>query len=350
MFGLTRGKTSRLISVWSGFTPDHVVGLAWTSDSRTLAAAAGTGPVTWFAAATGGVRGEVRAHKIGTTAIVFQPGSELLATAGMDGFARLWHPQTDVPVAELDGGGADWVERLAWRADGSRLAIAAGRKVRVWDARGGHRADLNDHPSTVSDLAWQPGSNTLTALVYGGVVLWTLSDDGPPTCRQFTWKGSPLRMAWSPNGRMLAHGNQDATVHFWYAETGEDLQMWGYPMKVQELSWDHSSRFLATGGGHMVCIWDCGGNGPQNTEPQMLEGHSPSTRLATVQYQRGGRLLASAGADGRVCVWHPSDKKQPLVGAADTTGEAATCAVWSPDDKFLGVGFESGRVSVFRIG
>ena len=64
-------------------------------------------------------------------------------------------------------------------------------------------------------------------------------------------------MAWSPDGKVLAHGNQDATVHFWYAQTGTDLQMSGYPTKVRELGWDFTSRYLATGGGRMPCVWDC---------------------------------------------------------------------------------------------
>lgn len=42
-------------------------------------------------------------------------------------------------------------------------------------------------------------------------------------------------MAWSPDGRYLSHGNQDATVHFWIVATGRELQMTGYPSKVAQL-------------------------------------------------------------------------------------------------------------------
>lgn len=338
MFDCTRKKATRLAAVWTADATDYVVVLAWSPDGRFLAAAAGTGFVSLFDTATGAVRTVIRAHERGATAVVFQPGGGVLATAGMDGAARLWHPQTAAPIAELPGGGADWVERLAWSADGSRLATGAGRIVRVWDSAGVQLANLTGHPSTVSDLAWRPGRDALAALVYGGVMLWKLHGDDPPTFRLFPWKGSPLRMAWSPDGTMLAHGNQDATVHFWYVETGEDLQMYGYPTKVLALSWDPTSRFLATGGG----------SGPQGSIPQILEGHADGATLAAVQYQRRGHLLASAGADGRVCLWQPSNKKQPLVGEADGDGEA-TALCWSPDDRFLAAGYESGVVTVFRV-
>lgn len=347
MFGLTRGKTGRLARAWAGAVDDHVIALGWSADGRHLAAAASTGPVAVFdTAGTAGVT--LAGHAGGTLALAWSPAAGALATAGKDGRVRVWDAAGREALG-LEAGGA-WVEHLAWHPGGATLAAACGRTVHLWDAGGRHVADLTDHPSTVSDLAWRPGSETLAALIYGGVMLWTLHGDAPPTFRLFPWKGSPLKMAWSPDGSMLAHGNQDATVHFWYAETAQELQMWGYPTKVRELSWNPTGRFLATGGGHMVCVWDCGGKGPEGSKPQMLDGHAEGSPLAAVQFQRRGYLLASAGADGRVCLWQPANKKQPLVGAAEAPADRATCAGWSPDDKLLAVGYESGAVAVFRVG
>jgi WD40 repeat protein len=76
--------------------------------------------------------------------------------------------------------------------------------------------------------------------------LFGVSQEAPQ--RRFEWKGSILRLAWSPNGRFVATGDQDSTVHFWFEEDRRDLQMSGYPTKVREL-WNAASRYLATGGG-----------------------------------------------------------------------------------------------------
>jgi WD40 repeat protein len=174
----------------------------------------------------------------------------------------------------------------------------------------------------------------------------------PPTgqrVRTFAWKGSPLKLAWSPDGKVLAHGNQDATVHFWYAESGKDLQMSGYATKVRELAWDYSSRFLATGGGPIVCIWDCGGpQGPEGTKPQMLEGHEQN--VTAVVYQSRGYLLASAGVDGRVLLWQPANKKSPRAGEFWFEGAEASSLAWSPDDKSVAAGSGAGAVAVLRAG
>ena len=87
---------------------------------------------------------------------------------------------------------------------------------------------------------------------------------------------------------------------FWYAESGRELHMSGYPSKVRELSWDFTGRFLATGGGDVICVWDCGGSkGPEGTTPKMLEGHGAT--VSAVAWQRRGFLLASGdGCDGIV--------------------------------------------------
>jgi WD40 repeat protein len=331
---------------WRATVPDHVIGLAWSPDGASLAAAASTGPVAIFDAATGAARVVIKAHDRGTTAVAYQPGGGVLATAGQDGAARLWHPVTAEPIADLPGGGAAWVECLAWSPDGRLLAASAGRTVRVWDPAGNLVREFTDLPSTVADLAWRPGSGFLTAAVYGGVVMADpAAGDGRA---RFDWKGSPLKLAWSPDGKLLAHGNQDATVHFWYADRLADLQMSGYETKVRELSWDPSGRYLATGGGPAVCVWDCGGKGPAGSTPRMLERHDG--RVTAVAYPRRGHLLASAGADGRVCLWQPGNQKAPRAGEDRLPGGEATGLAWSPDDRWLAAGGADGTVAVFRAG
>ena len=344
MFGLTKGK-NRIRPVWSGIVADYVIDLGWSADGRCLAAAASTGSVSLFDAKAGTNTVTLPGHDPGTLTLAWSPSATVLATAGKDRHVRLW----DVMGRELAclEAATNWVERLAWKQDGSLLAAAAGRTVHLWKSTGDHLADLTDHASTVSDLAWRPSHDTLAALVYGGVMLWTLHGDKPATFRLFPWKGSPLKMTWSPDGSMLAHGNQDSTVHLWYVETGEDLQMSGYATKVRELSWDLTSRFLATGGGPAVCVWDCGGSGPAGTRPQILADHREESTITAVAFQHRGHLLGSADTDGQVCVWQPSNKKQPLVGVA-TGREAVACLAWSPDDTLLAVGYESGEVVVYQ--
>ena len=153
-----------------------------------------------------------------------------------------------------------------------------------------------------------------------------------------------LSLAWSPDGRYLCHGNQDATVHFWVVKAGKELQMWGYPTKVRELAWDHRSRYLATGGGPSITVWGCSGKGPANTKPIVLDFHQAFvTHLA---YQRAGGILASACEQGQLGLWKPSKRTEPNAIAA--LPAAITGVAWSPDDRLVAAIAEDGSVAVFR--
>jgi WD40 repeat protein len=154
-----------------------------------------------------------------------------------------------------------------------------------------------------------------------------------------------LIVTWSPDGCYLVHGDQDATVHFWVLASGKDYQMWGYPTKVRELAWDHTSRHLATGGGPVVVVWDYAGKGPQSSKPLMLEAHEDF--LSALAFQHAGPLLASGGIDGRVVVWQPGQARQALTQNVFEAG--ITQLAWSPDDQVLALGSEVGTVVVLRL-
>jgi WD40 repeat protein len=134
-------------------------------------------------------------------------------------------------------------------------------------------------------------------------------------------------------------------VKFWVLRKDAPLQMAGYPMKVRELAWSPDGRYLATGGGEQVTVWDCSGKGPEGSEPIVLEGHeSPVSVLA---YQAGGPVLASGGRDGRVILWQPGAVKRAL--DQDRISGGVSQVAWAPGDGRLAVGGESGLVAVYSV-
>lgn len=327
-------------SLWTAVTDDHVSGLAWSPDDQCLAVATSAGTISLHDAATGNTIREIAAHATGPVLVRWSFGG--LASGGQDGKVLLWNSATGERAVTLDPGAA-WVDHLAWSPDGALLASAAGKILRVWNAAGELQAEHADFPSTIAALCWRPDGKAVGAGCYGGVRLFRIGESQP--YEDLAWKGSILSLAWSPNARYVAGGSQEATINFWKLpfRDGEQLHMSGYATKVRELAWDKDSRFLATGGGEIITVWDVSGKGPAGTRPLQLESHGRN--VTHLLYQAHGPLLASGDSEGHVALWQPAKLLQPI--REGSLSGAISSAAWSHDDEKIAWGSDIGEISLW---
>lgn len=339
----------QLQKTWAAPLDDYVIDLAWSADGASLAAASSSGPVTLFNATNGTPLQSLPGHNNGTNVIAWHPTLPLLATGGQDDTLKLWDPVAGQQTASVDLQ-AGWVEHLAWQpatstaggAIAPRLAAAAGRTLALLGADGTVHHTFKPAPKTLCALAWQPAGGCIAAAYFGGVVLWDTDDYLAQ--KEFPYGNGIHALVWSPDNRWLVSGNQDPSVHLWLPEENQEFHMSGYESKVKELSFDRTGRWLATGGGREGCVWDCQGAGPEGREPAMLPHEA---RITAVSFQRRHGLLATAAADGTVCLWSP-ERAQPLRATARLP-RAATRLAWSHDDRHLAIGSEAGAVYVLRV-
>jgi WD40 repeat protein len=345
MSGVARARSTlpaRFEGVWRAEIEDYVNALVWSPNGSLLVAAAVSGTIRIFDAVTGSVTATLPGHTMGTNAIDWHPDSVRLVSIGQDGKATIWDARTGLRLHVLQTG-SSWGERAVWSPKGEWLATAAGKLVRLWSADGTQVREYADHASTVTDIAWKPGTTQFAAGAYGGAVIWSAEGDQP--VRKLTWQGSTLRLCWSRDGSILAAGQQDSSIIFWDSRKPEPSMMWGYPTKVRELAWDRFSKYLATGGGSTVIVWKFGGKGPEGTKPIQLPGHNDA--LTSLTFQHRGNVLASAAQDGTVLAWLPGKRDTPLGGLRGMG--AVSHVAWSPDDQRLAIGDDQGVVLVTRF-
>lgn len=349
----------QLTKHWAAQLDDYAIDLAWSPDGKLLAAASAAGPVSLFAELDGARCHELPGHENGTNCLAWQPRSSsqlstpdaqlILATGGQDGAVKFWDASAGQHTATAKLGSA-WVEHLCWfgslnsqrsTLNSPLLAAAAGRTLAALRPDASIAHTFKPAPKTITALAAQPAGGSIACAYFGGVVLWDADDFVAQ--KEFPYANGIHALVWSPDSKWLVSGNQDPSVHLWIPETDIELHMSGYETKVKHLSFDHTSRWLATSGGRDACIWDCSGDGPEGREPAMLPHDAP---VCALRFQNTHGLLATASQDGTVQLWSP-ERRQPL-RATVKMPTAATKLAWSPNDGYLAIGTEKGHVFVLK--
>ena len=159
-------------------------------------------------------------HDLDVNDVAFSHDGSMLATAGDDGAARVWDPQTGEELWSFGSPDDQIVWGPSFSPDDSRLAVVwlGDQLVRVMDLATGRT--VREIPSGGAHFAVFSPDGERLALVGEGdpaavVVDATTGDE------VFTLQGHRLGLrdvAWSPDGRWIATSSSDATARIWEAD------------------------------------------------------------------------------------------------------------------------------------
>lgn len=345
MSDLDRPQPTGILRVgWSTTVADYAIAGDWALGGDILVVCDAAGGVYGLEGKSGNlIWSRPEAHEGGVLAMAVRPDGATVATTGQDGRMMLWKT-VDGEMANVVELGDGWVENVAWSSDGRRLAASISRRVHVYGADGEAVWQSEEHPSTVSAIAWS-GTQELATACYGRVAFF--DTESGKSRQTLEWKGSLVSMVLRPDGDIVACGSQDNSVHFWRRSTSNDSMMSGYPGKPSALAFDSTGTLLATGGGQEVTVWSFAGDGPEGTHPGQLDLHvSPLAKLA---FARRGMLLASGDRTGGVVIWKlRSDGQGDVVGAAVVADGVAELA-WRPDGRSLAALDGQGGVTAWHV-
>jgi WD40 repeat protein len=318
---------------------DYPVDAAWSADGKAIAVAGGAGAISLVQVESEPSVRAIGAHAGGALAVAWQKAGNLFATSGQDGAVLLWDARTLEPREILRAG--EWSEHLAFADHGRLLAVATGRVLRLFDSGGALRHSFEAHPGVIAALAWRPKSAEVAAAGNGGVRIHRLEPQ--IESREHPWRGACLTASWNADGRILACGMQDGSVHLWYIAGGTQSQMDGYGSKVSATGWSANGRYLASSAGNNLVVWDFSGKGPEGSRPIELRSHSE--RISALACRPSGTWLVSAARDRRLLLWR--------MGASDTPQDAhllsdeCTLLRYSRIGDRLAVGDARGGLSLF---
>jgi WD40 repeat protein len=245
--------------------PRYVRSVAYSPDGKLLATAELDGTAKLRDAETGRVVRVLEDNPRGVNGVSFAPDGRTLATAGLDGVVRIRDVASGEVLREFPGDGSP-VYSVAFSPDGRTLASCGDDdKVHLWDARtGASRAVLQGHQDDVESVAF------------------------------------------SPDGTLLASTSWDRSVKLWDVEKGREVAtLTGHTVPALGAAFSPDGTLLATCGGTWgtfdigpgrgeLKLWDVA----SRSEQASLDGHHE--RVFAVAFSPDGRTLASADWEGTV--------------------------------------------------
>jgi len=370
----TRAHTVELWDVASGKRRRAMKGhkttvdaVAFCPDGRFLASSSDDGVRIWNPE-TGKQLRHLRGHRYGVNSAAFSPDSSLLATVSNDDTAKLWNVRTGAELRTLKGKAQD-IGSAAFSPDGEMLVVG-GYWAELWDVPTGTK--LWTIPKAGTIVSFSPKGNLFASVhMDWGVVLWGQSTRMAPVN---LGSHPPVinSVAISPDNRLLASASLDRTIKVWDMATAKQHRVLRGRSPVTRLAFRSDGKTLAACDLSTVTLWDAAlgkklrtltGSGPRpgpasfspdgrTIAASRTKGEGTQFRLwdvvngkeletwegkqagvVSMDFDRQGALLASAGADKTIKLWDIRTGSEALALPA---GDAAAASVsFGPEGKLL---------------
>ncbi|MEM9816592.1 MAG: NB-ARC domain-containing protein [Cyanobacteria bacterium P01_D01_bin.6] len=230
--------------------------------------------------------------------VSFCPTGKLLAASGEDTIWMWTFPDLS-PIAQfkthslLSFG-------LAFNSDGSLLAYSNcdAKTIRVWGTQDGQLKHIFQQTGRAYKIAFSPDGRLLACGGDDGIIsIWNI-ETGELLHQLTENMGSVWSVDFSPDGRNIASGSDDNIIRLWNIANGEILHRWQDTDSIRAVIFHPHTPFLISGGyDRQIKIW--------HTETkelmQIFSGHA--SPIGSLSVSPDGQLVASGSQDQSIRIW-----------------------------------------------
>jgi WD40 repeat protein len=164
--------------------------------------------------------------------------------------------------------------------------------------------------SQLLGIAWKPDGTQLAVVSYPSILLWNMATQ---TLSTLVADAQVSDITWSPDGSEIAavQGGDDESLFIWNASTGNLVKRMTraqpYKAYLYHAAWSPDGQKIASDGtGRYLLIWDLSGDG----KVYPLEG--TSGRFGTPYWNADSRQVASSEGDG-IHIWNLATAQHPFI-------------------------------------
>jgi WD40 repeat protein/serine/threonine protein kinase len=274
----------------------------------------------------------------------FSPDGALIATASMDGSARIWDMRSGAQLARLENRAPS--VRVEWSPRGDRLATAADNGVvRLWD-RAGRPLQQFNHADGIQTLAFTPdGGRLVTMTVQDEIAVWDPSSGARLAVLRAPGSGpastARASLAIAPDGVMVAGAARDGSITLWQLPDPTPRASWrAHDSVVNQIAFSPDGSLLASSSEteREAIVWRVATH-----EVALRLAHEEGLRAAA--FSPDGTRILTASDDRTAAIWETASGKRlhTLAGHLGAVWEA----IWSPDGSLIATASDDGTAMLW---